>query len=199
MKSHWLSMTFKWLYPDFFLTFKVKKNDQKSKKSHWLLFDFSLTFLWLFFDFVSQKKRPFVNKSQWKSQWKVNQSHWLFIDFSLTSFFTEDEDCIPFMLNKCGCLNAIPKLQFMQSRRAKICILSEDRILMILMCQEQLSELHCIIRWKYVPSSTPWQFITLLSCKNADIDCISKITLELYQSMVTVILLGGKHEVHFGT
>src|ERR1700761_3281961 len=55
-----------------------------------------------------------------------------------------DEDCVPFMLNKCGCLNAMPKLQFMQSRRAKICILSEDRILVILMCQEHLSELHCI-------------------------------------------------------
>jgi hypothetical protein len=35
-----------------------------------------------------------------------------------------DEDCVPFMLNECGCLNTMPKLQFMQSRRAKICILS---------------------------------------------------------------------------
>ena len=110
-----------------------------------------------------------------------------------------DEDCIPFMLNEHACLDSMLRFEFMQSRRAKIHVLSKDRIFRITMHPEHCSEPQCIIRQKYIPLSTPWWSITLWRGKNTDIDCISKITMESCQSMMAIILLGSKCKVHLGT
>ena len=56
-----------------------------------------------------------------------------------------DEDRIPFPLNERACFDVIPMFQLMHGRRAKIHALSEDRVLVIIVHPEHLSEPCCIM------------------------------------------------------
>jgi hypothetical protein len=66
----------------------------------------------------------------------------------------------------------------MQLSGCKIGILSKDRVLVLSMHLEDISESHGILRRKDVPLGTPRRSIALLGCKHTHIDSISEITVE---------------------